>query len=270
MRDFHHAAHMLPDSPPSPPEAPPALVFSTELKRNHLVAGESTAPSMGCLFAEADRQHIDPYILLALLRTEGGRAGEYALNRNGSVDLGPMSINTVWLPALAKHYRTPENELKYRLATDGCANVAAAALILKRRIAATGNVPEGVASYHSNNPAKAGRYLMRVHDRLSQIVAKLKARALQEPAAPTGIARALASAVAAPVTAYRNLNWDRGAAYVPMAGANIPSIKMFDWAHAPDYVPTAGAQLPGISRYDWAHDPAYVPTAGMQWPVLGN
>jgi len=169
---------MLPDLPPSPPDAAPELTLSVELKRNNLMPGNSSPPNLKCFVKEADRNSIDPYVLLAVMKTEGGRPGELALNRNGTIDLGPMSVNTVWLPVLAKHYRTTEPELKYRLATDGCANVAAAALILRRKIAESGDVWEGVANYHSRNPAKQGRYLMRVHASLAQIVARLKAALL--------------------------------------------------------------------------------------------
>lgn len=166
---------MLPDLPPLPPDAAPALTLSLELKRNNLMPGRNSPPTLQCFVREADRHSIDPYVLLAVMKTEGGRPGELALNHNGTVDLGPMSINTVWLPSLARHYRTTERELRHRLASDGCANVAAAALILGRKIAASGDVWEGVANYHSSNPALQGRYLMRVHASLSRIVARLGA-----------------------------------------------------------------------------------------------
>lgn len=167
---------MLPDLPPAPPEFPPILTLGQELKRNHVVSGKATLPTLQCFVREADRHGIDPYVLLAVLKTEGGRPGEFALNRNGTVDLGPMSVNSVWIPSLAKHYKSSESELRHRLATDGCANVAAAALILKQKIAANGSVWEGVAHYHSANPAKQGPYLMRVHASFSRIVANVSAR----------------------------------------------------------------------------------------------
>jgi hypothetical protein len=169
---------MLPDLPPLPPDYSPELTLSPVLKRNNLMPGSSSPPTLRCFVTEADRHRIDPFVLLAVLKTEGGRPGELALNRNGTIDLGPMSVNTVWLPSLARHYRTTENELKQRLAQDGCANVAAAALILKRKISASGDVWEGVANYHSSNPSKQGRYLMRVHANLSRLVARFKAKLL--------------------------------------------------------------------------------------------
>lgn len=167
---------MLPDLPPAPQDAAPVLALSHELKRNHVVAGRNSPPTFQCFVKEADRYSIDPYVLLAVMKTEGGRPGELALNSNGTVDLGPMSVNTVWLPELAKHYQTSEGELKHRLASDGCANVAAAALILGRKITQSGSVWEGVANYHSNKPAKQSRYLMRVHASLTGIIARFSAK----------------------------------------------------------------------------------------------
>ena len=164
---------MLPDLPPVPLESPPALILTTELKRNNMMPGRTTLPTLQCFVQEADRHSIDPYVLMAVMKTEGGRAGELALNRNGTIDLGPMSINSVWLPTLAKRYKVSEDEIKQRLASDGCTNVAAAAWILGRKIAESGNVWEGVANYHSVNPAKQSRYLMRVHASLSRILARL-------------------------------------------------------------------------------------------------
>jgi hypothetical protein len=166
---------MLADLPPLPEEGLPALAVTTALKRNSLTPGFSSPPTLKCFVQEAAYRRIDPYVLLAVMKTEGGRPGELAMNTNGTVDLGPMSVNTVWLPSLAKHYRTTEPELKHRLATNGCANVAAAALILQRKISTSGSVWEGVANYHSRNPAKQSLYLMRVHVSLSQIATRLGA-----------------------------------------------------------------------------------------------
>ncbi|MDK9723552.1 MAG: lytic transglycosylase domain-containing protein [Sterolibacteriaceae bacterium MAG5] len=164
---------MLPDLPPAPPaDMDMPLVMTTELRRNSLMTGNRVPPNLQCFVQEADRHSIDPLVLLAVMKTEGGRPGEVALNRNGTLDLGPMSVNTVWLPALARRYRLSEHELKQRLALDGCANVAAAAWILGRKIAETGDVWEGVARYHSGNPSKQGPYLKRVYANFSRIVAR--------------------------------------------------------------------------------------------------
>ena len=164
---------MLPDLPPA---APPELALTMELKRSNIVPGAHKPPTAQCVMREAEKHDIDPFVLLAVLKTENGRPGEYALNRNGTYDLGPMSVNTVWLPTLAKRYGLSQEETKQRLANDGCANIAAAAWILKSKIVQTGNVWEGVAHFHSTNPALQGRYLMRVHARLTEIRDRVAAR----------------------------------------------------------------------------------------------
>jgi hypothetical protein len=46
---------------------------------------------------------------------------------------------------------------------------------LKRKIVEKGCVREGVAHYHSRHPDKQARYLLRVPDNLSRIVARLAA-----------------------------------------------------------------------------------------------
>lgn len=151
---------MLPtlDMPPAAVEAPPAIV-----RRNDLLPGRHSMPTFECFMRESERNGIDPYVLLAVLKTERGLPGDMAVNRNGTRDLGVMSVNTVWIPHLAKHYGVPESTLTYRLASDGCANLAAGAWILKRQIDRAGDVWEGVARYHSKNPDKQARYLKRVY-----------------------------------------------------------------------------------------------------------
>lgn len=168
---------MLPDIPPEPPVELPALQLrmSGDLRRSSQLPGHHSPPTARCLAHEAEQHELDPLVLLAVLKVESGRPGELALNRNGTFDLGPMSINTVWLPELARRYRMPEQEVAQRLASDGCANVAAAAWILRSKIRQTGSLWEGVAHYHSSNPALQGKYLTRVHVQFEQIVRRFAA-----------------------------------------------------------------------------------------------
>ena len=163
---------MFPDLPPDPPalvaEAP--LKLSGELRRNNLVPGRSTPPTAHCVLRESARNGIDPMVLLAVLKTEDGRAGELALNTDGSIDLGPMSVNSVWVPTLARRYGVSEPEIKRKLATDGCVNVAAGAWILGQKISERGSVWDGVAHFHSANPRLQAPYLLRVAERFERLV----------------------------------------------------------------------------------------------------
>lgn len=133
------------------------------------------APTFECFVREADRYNIDPFVLLAVLKTENGRPGDVLQNKNGSQDLGVMSINTVWLQDFARKLDLNEETVRQILTSDGCANVAAGAWILGQRIAeAQGNVWEGVARYHSRTPSKQITYLNRVKARLQDTLARLR------------------------------------------------------------------------------------------------
>lgn len=151
-------------------QSPPALV-----RRSAVLPGTHSQPTLECLVREADRNGLDPYVLLAVMRTENGRPGEVASNTNGTRDLGIMSINTVWLPELARRAGTSEATAARQLVSDGCANVAAGAWILKKRIAEAGSVWEGVARFHSRNPRHQAPYLRRVMARFQAILGRLGA-----------------------------------------------------------------------------------------------
>jgi len=90
--------------------------------------------------------------LYAILDVEGGRVGEAWLNTNGSYDMGPMQINSLWLRALARQ-GVSENDL----INDGCRNVHAGAWILAREMQ-TRKGMAGVGAYHSKTPRHQKRY----------------------------------------------------------------------------------------------------------------
>ena len=154
--------------PVESPVEPPAFV-----QRSNVLPGTHSAPTFECFVREADRNGLDPYVLLAVMKTENGRPGEVARNTNGTHDLGVMSINTVWIPELARRSGVPERSLARTLASDGCANVAAGAWILKQKIVEAGSVWEGVARFHSRNPVKQVPYLKRVYSRFKETLERV-------------------------------------------------------------------------------------------------
>ena len=126
--------------------------------------------TVACLFEEAQRQALDPRLLLAIKITEAGRVGLAYSNTNGSEDLGPFQINTIWLPHVSKHLQQTPQMTRYLLATNGCLNASVAAWILRQAINdAGGNVWKGVAFYHSRNPQFGHPYAWRVHRNLTKV-----------------------------------------------------------------------------------------------------
>lgn len=130
----------------------------------------ASPPTYECLYEESHRQQIDPILLLAVMRTESGKPGQFVSNRNATFDLGPMQINTIWVPKIASLTNMSEEFVQKSLINHGCSNLAAGAWILRTAINnAKGNIWLGVGLYHSKNSAKSGKYIQKVYDNYLRI-----------------------------------------------------------------------------------------------------
>lgn len=117
-----------------------------------------------CVIAEAERQSLDLLKVLAVMKAENGRVGQFVLNSNGSYDIGPMQVNTIHLPELAKTFRVSGETVAQLLAYDGCFNVAVGAWLLRLRTnEAQGDFWYGIGRYHSRTVAYSNQYILRVH-----------------------------------------------------------------------------------------------------------
>jgi hypothetical protein len=117
-----------------------------------------------CVVDEAGRQSLELVKVLAVMKAEGGRLGEYSRNSNGSYDIGPMQVNTIHLPALSKTYGIPQAEMSKLLAYNGCFNVAVGAWMLRMRTnEAAGDFWYGIGRYHSAARPDSNKYILRVH-----------------------------------------------------------------------------------------------------------
>jgi len=116
-----------------------------------------------CLLAAARLYHEPPAILVILLNVEGGRLGAVSSNTNGTVDIGPMQVNNIWVPKVAQHWATSERAAYRALRDNFCANVEAGAWILRLGLdEAHGDFWEGVGTYHSHDPDHQRTYLASV------------------------------------------------------------------------------------------------------------
>jgi hypothetical protein len=116
-----------------------------------------------CITAAADAYRLPPSLILVLLRVEGGKLGEVSGNTNGTVDIGPMQINTIWVPAIARHWRTTPQAAYAGLRDNFCANIEGGTWILRQALdEARGDFWSGVSIYHSHNPVHQEVYLRKV------------------------------------------------------------------------------------------------------------
>ena len=142
-------------------------------------ASNDQATIRGCITAAAKLYRLPPAVLVILLNVERGSFGHVSpnTNTNGTVDIGPIQVNQIWLPEVAAHWNATIADAYKALRDNFCANVEAGAWILRRGLdEARGDFWEGVGYYHSHTPEHKTRYLREV---LRQV---LRLRALVEHA----------------------------------------------------------------------------------------
>ena len=82
-----------------------------------------------CVAAAAERYHVPVGLFYGILAAEDTRVGQIVRDANGSYDMGPMGINSLWLPVLARYGIT-----RLEVLDDGCQNIAVGAWILARKL----------------------------------------------------------------------------------------------------------------------------------------
>ncbi len=115
-----------------------------------------------CLMMAAQTYGIPPAVLLGIYQVEAGRVGQEVRNTNGSYDLGPMQINTIWIPELAGKWGVSQTTARQWVRDDPCINVDIAAWILKGHFNETKNMSQAIAHYHSRTPRHGNAYRYRV------------------------------------------------------------------------------------------------------------
>jgi hypothetical protein len=116
-----------------------------------------------CLMSAAATYQVPPAVMVGIMQVEGGHIGQEAgPNFNGTYDLGPMQVNTHWLPELARVWHVNYQTARSWVRDDGCVNVYVAAWILKQKIAETHSLYGGIAYYHSATPYEGYRYANKV------------------------------------------------------------------------------------------------------------
>ena len=122
-------------------------------------------PYLKCMLVVAATLGLPPRVLPVIQAMEGGHVGMTRPNANGTADLGVMQVNTIWLPALAARAGLPVRETRQRMIDQPCFNIAAAGLILRSYLAATGGaLLSAVGDYHSQTPALNIAYQSKAED----------------------------------------------------------------------------------------------------------
>lgn len=133
-----------------------------------------------CLILAAQTYSVPPAVMVGILQVEGGKVGqEVGPNKNGSYDLGPMQINTLWVPRLAKYWGVSNQTARRWIRDDACTNMGVSAWILRKNMNETGSLSKAIAHYHSRTPTLGYAYKNRV-------VAAMRKQGLIRSSSPSG------------------------------------------------------------------------------------
>lgn len=115
-----------------------------------------------CLMLAAQTYNVPPAVLVGIYKVEGGAVGQEVRNTNGTADLGPMQINTIWMPDLAGRWGVSTETARRWVRDDACTNVGVAAWILGNHYKETGSLSKAIAHYHSRTPMHGTKYRSKV------------------------------------------------------------------------------------------------------------
>lgn len=143
-----------------------------------------------CIFAAAQTYAVPPSVILGILNVEGGKIGQAVRNTNNTYDLGPMQINTIWIPQLASYWGVKPARAMALVRDDACINIGVGAWILRTNVNKTGSLTGGIAHYHSGTPHLGQKYRRKVLSameryrlvrRPSDLLAAARPRAPRDP-----------------------------------------------------------------------------------------
>lgn len=132
----------------------------------------------GCITAAATAHGVPAPLLVLIMRVENGRLGRVTPNASGAPpDVGPAQVNAMWVSKLAQRWRTTPQAAFVALRDNLCANLEAAAWILRDAIdSAPEDFWKGVAHYHSRTPQFRDRYLRLLRDQAMAMLEQARRR----------------------------------------------------------------------------------------------
>jgi hypothetical protein len=133
--------------------------------KSHAVVGSSNnheAVIAVCVEKASSGRNWLRQTLMALRKQEGGWIGAEVRNDNGTHDLGPMQVNSWWVPRIARLIARNEGQVRVWLRDDACFNVNVARWIFLSALRDSGDFWKAVGIYHSPTRWRQIRYARSV------------------------------------------------------------------------------------------------------------
>jgi soluble lytic murein transglycosylase-like protein len=134
----------------------------------------ASAAIFSCMLAAGQHYNVPPRLLQSIAHVESGyRTNAINTNKNGTVDIGVMQINSMWLPELAKY------GIERQHLFEPCTNIKVGAWILSQEVARYGYNWEAIGAYNAGPYTAKNRhrkltqyrsYATRVLNRWKQLI----------------------------------------------------------------------------------------------------
>lgn len=124
------------------------VAFCLILLAEHGLAENRLSERISCSIGAAVKYEIPANIMLAIAEKEGGKPGQVVRNSNGTVDIGVMQVNTVYLKELQRYGIDAVD-----VAAPGCYPYELAAWRIRNHIKNDpGDIWTRASNYHSRTP----------------------------------------------------------------------------------------------------------------------
>lgn len=138
----------------------PALFAAVAAEARTSAEGEARISE--CIRQAAEGRPWLEKTLWGLRDQEAGWIGAEVRNTNGSHDLGPLQINSWWVPKIVALVGHPAADVRHWLRFDPCFNAGAARWIFLTALRETGDYWHAVGIYHSPTAWRQRRYALSV------------------------------------------------------------------------------------------------------------
>lgn len=137
-------------------------VVSTEIKARHALNEQHEAAIGECIRHAASGQAWLERTLWGLRDQEAGWIGAEVANTNGTHDLGPLQINSWWIPRLSVLIGRPPEVVRAWLIRDACFNIQVARWIFLTELRSHRNYWKAIGAYHSPTVWRQRNYALAV------------------------------------------------------------------------------------------------------------
>lgn len=159
-----------------------SMVLLSSVVTGTVAANELEHPETAkCIAIAAERFDVPETALWLILDVERGTVGRVSQNTNGTVDIGPMQINSWWTePQRLGRFGITYNDILH----DRCLNIYVGTWIFAQEYQRERDIVRAIARYHSPTPEHQHRYLGLIQQAIQRRARRVQSENVATPRPP--------------------------------------------------------------------------------------